>query len=98
MKRRRLMLSIDMILFAIIVLLFSPLITGLALHELLGIIFVSPFIMHLLFSWQWIKQSPKRALSHGDWRYKLNLILNTSLFVLVVLELLSGLMISQSLI
>ncbi len=98
MKRRRWMAAIDVLSLVIIILLFSPLITGLALHELLGLIFVFPFITHLLFSWLWIKQSPGRALTHADRRYKLNLILNTSLFVLVVMELMSGVMISQSLI
>ena len=98
MKRRRWMLGVDVLSFVIIVLLFSPLITGLTLHELLGIIFIFLLIAHLLFSWDWIKQTPKRVLNHPDWRYKLNLALNTSLFVLVVLELLSGVMISQSLI
>lgn len=95
MSRIKWMLSLDGFLFILFVLLYSPLITALSLHEFLGIIFILPFIIHLLFSWLWIKQSTKRLLKTINWRYKLNYLLNLTLFVLVILEIVSGLIISQ---
>lgn len=89
------MLFLDIFLFILIVVLYSPLITGLSSHEVLGIIFILPFILHLLFSWIWINQSTKRLFKNNSWRHKLNYLLNLTLFVLVTLEILSGLIISQ---
>ncbi len=95
MSRRRWMLFLDLLLFTLIVVLYSPLITALSLHELLGVIFILPFILHLLVSWLWISQSTRRLFKNNNWRHKLNYLLNLTLFVLVTLEILSGLIISQ---
>jgi cytochrome b len=89
------MLLLDILLFVIFIFLFSPLITGLAWHEWLGIIILFPVVLHLLFSWTWIKQSTKRLLKQHGWRHKFNYLLNTILFILVVLEVVSGLVIAQ---
>jgi Domain of unknown function (DUF4405) len=95
MTRFKVMLCIDILLIVIFILLFSPLMTGLALHELLGIIFFLPVITHLLFSWPWIKQSAKRFVNDAGWRNRFNYILNAGLFILIVLMIVSGLVISQ---
>ncbi len=98
MLRRKWMLFLDIFLFILIVALYSPLITALSFHELLGVIFILPFIFHLLFSWLWINQSTKRLFRNNSWRHKLNYLFNVILFVLIIVEILSGLIISQVLI
>jgi Domain of unknown function (DUF4405) len=94
-SRFRLMLCLDILLFVSFILLFSPLITGLAWHELLGLMLFLPVIFHLLFSWAWIRQSTRRFLHHADWRNRFNYCLNATLFSLIILEIVSGLAISQ---
>jgi Domain of unknown function (DUF4405) len=89
------MICIDILLVIIFILLFSPFMTGLALHELLGIIFFLLVIPHLFFSWSWIRQSAKRFLTRTGWRNRFNYFLNIVLFVLIIAEVVSGLVISQ---
>jgi hypothetical protein len=92
------MLLLDIFLFACLILLLSPFSTGLSGHEFLGIIFFLPVILHLLFSWSWIKRSTRLFLVQSGWRERFNYFLNLSLFVFVVLEILSGLIVSQVLV
>jgi hypothetical protein len=89
------MFLLDIFLFVSLILLLSPYSTGLSGHEFLGAIFFLPVILHLLFSWSWIKRSTVRFLIQSGWRARFNYFLNLSLFVFVVLEIASGLIISQ---
>ena len=89
------MFLLDILLFACLILLLSPYSTGLSGHEMIGTIFFLPVILHLLFSWSWIKVSTRRFLLHSDWRERFNYLLNLTLFVFVVLEIISGLIISR---
>jgi hypothetical protein len=69
--------------------------TGLAMHELLGIIFFIPLIIHLLIAWPWIRKSFKQFFNKGNNRSRFNLFINAVLFLLVITEIVSGLAISQ---
>jgi len=89
------MFLLDVFLFWCLIFLLSPFSTGLSVHELLGVISFPFIILHLLFSWIWIKRSSRRFLIQSRWRERVNYILNLSLFVFIVLEIVSGLIISQ---
>ena len=94
-KRRIYLVLLDGFLFVGFILLLSPFSTGLSVHEFLGVV-ICPFIIpHLLFSWSWIKVSTRRFLVQSGWRERFNYLLNLSLFVFVVLEIVSGLVISE---
>jgi Domain of unknown function (DUF4405) len=95
LSRKVIMILLDVLLFIVFIFLLSPLITGLPLHEWLGIIYFLPVIIHLLFSWKWIKQSTGSFLHKSGWRQRFNYFLNAVLFILVVLEIISGLIISR---
>jgi len=69
--------------------------TGLALHEVMGVIFFIPIIIHLLIAWRWIRNSMKHFFNYARRRASVNLCLNSILFVLVVIEIVSGFAISQ---
>lgn len=69
--------------------------TGLALHEIMGVIFFIPIIIHLLIAWRWIRNSMKHFFNKTRRRTSVNLCLNSILFVLVVIEIVSGFAISQ---
>jgi hypothetical protein len=45
---------IDVALLVVLVLLFSPRLTGLSFHESLGLALSFPLIVPLLWSWSWI--------------------------------------------
>ncbi|MEO5594637.1 MAG: DUF4405 domain-containing protein [Chitinophagaceae bacterium] len=94
-SRNTWMVMLDIILTLLLLLLFSPLLTGLALHELAGMFFFLLVILHLLFSWSWIAQSVKGINLGNNWRKQFNFLLNSALFILVVLQVVSGLSISQ---
>jgi hypothetical protein len=93
--RRRFIICLDTTLLIILVLLLSPRMTGLALHEALGFIFFIPIIIHLLIAWPWIQKATRKFFSTASRRTRFNFFLNAILFVLIIIELVSGCIISQ---
>ena len=86
---------IDVALLVVLLVLFSPRLTGLPLHEWLGIALGVPLVVHLVLSWAWIRTHTAR-LSARDARARINYLLNWVLFILVVIEVTSGIAISQA--
>jgi len=86
--------AVDVALFASILLLLSPRLTGLPVHEWLGLALGIPVVIHLLLSWSWIARATLVAPVRPGWRHRINYALNWLLFALIVLEIVSGVMIS----
>ena len=86
---------LDALLLVAFLLLLSPRVTGLPVHEWAGIVFCVPVLVHLLLSWTWIGTTTKRVFSTDDRRARVNYCLNITLFVLIAIEIVSGLVISQ---
>jgi hypothetical protein len=93
--RKRFIICLDTALLVIFILLLSPRLTGLALHEVLGFIFFIPILIHLLIAWPWIQGATRKFFKTASRRTRFNFFLNTILFVLVITELVSGFIISQ---
>ena len=93
--RRRLIVFLDTTLLIIFIMLLSPRMTGLPLHEVLGFVFFIPVIIHLLIAWPWIQNSTRKFFKAATIRTRFNFFLNTILFILVITELVSGFIISQ---
>jgi len=93
--RRRFIICLDTALLIIFILLLSPRMTGLALHEVLGFIFFIPLVIHLLIAWPWIQTATRKFFKTANRRTRFNFFLNTILFILVIAELVSGFIISQ---
>ena len=93
--RRRLIVFLDTTLLSIFIMLLSPRMTGLPLHEVLGFVFFIPVIIHLLIAWPWIQNSTRKFFKAATIRTRFNFFLNTILFILVITELVSGFIISQ---
>lgn len=93
--RRRFVVFLDTSLLIIFILLLSPRMTGLALHEILGIIFFIPITIHLLIAWPWIQNATRKFFRTASRRTRFNFFLNTVLFVILITELVSGIIISQ---
>ena len=68
--------------------------TSLAVHEWLGLAMIPVAMIHLLFAWQWIVTSLSRLVGKSVWRLRINVLLNTLLFVAFVLVMFSGVMAS----
>jgi Domain of unknown function (DUF4405) len=94
-SRNALAIYVDILLLATLLLLFSPRLSGLSIHEWLGISLGGTLIVHLLLSWTWINSSTRRVVSGKNRRAHINYILNWLLFVLIMVELTSGIAISQ---
>jgi uncharacterized membrane protein YidH (DUF202 family) len=92
--RRRIEFALDALLLVLLLFLFAPRLTGLPLHEWLGIAFVPPIVVHLLLSWRWVATSTRR-LGEASTRSRVNYFLNALLFVLLTLVIASGVAISE---
>ena len=86
--------AIDVVLFVLILLLLSPRLTGLPVHEWLGLALGIPVLVHLLLSWSWISRATLSVPVRAGWRHRINYVLNWLLFALIILEITSGIVIS----
>jgi hypothetical protein len=86
---------LDVLLLLAVFVLQTPGSSGLAAHEWGGIVFGVMVALHLLVNWGWIVTTLRRVRSAASWRDRVNLLLNVTLFVIVVLALFSGFMISE---
>ena len=93
MKRLRLLFVLDTFLLVALVILMVPR-SGLAVHEWLGLALIPGVVIHLLFAWPWIATALPRLLTRGAWRLRINVLLNTLLFVTFVVTMFSGVMTS----
>ena len=93
--RSTFVLYLDVALLLSFIFLLSPNLTGLPIHEVLGLAFIPPVVVHLLFARGWITRTVRTFLTTGRWRTRVNFVLNALLFVLMVIEIYSGLEISQ---
>lgn len=94
---RKFALYLDAMLLVLCLVLLAPRFSGLRWHEWLGVAIVPPLMLHLLLSWSWITVALRRIFStEGSIRSRINLLLNGALFVAFIVELVTGLVISQA--
>lgn len=94
-QRLTFLLWFDSSLLVLFLLTMTPGLTGLAIHEIAGVVFAILFLVHLLLSWQWIKGAARKLLTKGAWRTRVNYSLNTVLFAFTWIAIVAGLVISQ---
>ena len=90
-------LYIDGIIFIAFLVAMEPHLTGLPVHEWLGLALGAGLLIHLLLHWKWVVGVVKRLFQPLAWRVRLNLILNAALLTAFTLIIVSGVMISESL-
>ncbi len=89
-------LTLDITIFSAFLVAGNPALTGLAVHEWLGVSFAAALITHLLFHWDWITSLTRtffKKLFHAS---RLNFVVDSLLFVAMTAAMLSGLMISKN--
>lgn len=89
-------LVLDILIFVGFLVAMDPHSTGVAIHEWLTVASMAAIITHLLLSWKWIVQMTKRFFSTSKIRQRINYILNSLLFIDVVLIMYTGIMISEA--
>lgn len=88
-------LLVDIVILIVFLVDYDPGITGLFLHEWIGIPLVIIGMLHLLLHWKWVVQTTRRVWGRIVFQARLNYILNVALLVAMVLVLGSGFMISR---
>ncbi len=89
-------LWVDTAIFAAFLITFEPALTGIAIHEWLSLALAATLIVHLVLHWDWvIKVGIQffRKLFHAS---QLDFIVDAVLFAAFVLVMLSGILISKS--
>ena len=95
MGRTRFLLILDTVLFVAAVVLQAVALTGLTLHEWIGLAVALPLFLHLVLQWQWITATWRRATTDRRRRAQFNLLLNGLLFLFMTLAVVSGVLASR---
>ena len=89
-------LWLDLALFAALFIGYNPAWTGIAVHEWLCLIAVVPLLFHVIINWDQTLKILSRFAEIVRATPKVNLVVDAALFVAAVTVMLSGLLISQS--
>jgi hypothetical protein len=89
-------LWLDLALFAALFLGYNPAWTGVAVHEWLCLIAIVPLLFHVIINWDQTLRILSRFAEIVRATPKVNLVVDVALFVTAVTVMLSGLLISQS--
>jgi Domain of unknown function (DUF4405) len=95
MTRVRVLLWLDVLLLFAFLCLQVPRATGLPGHEWSGLAFGLVVLLHLLLNWRWIVNTLRRVREPGAIRSRANATLNGLLFVMMVVTVFSGLVVSE---
>lgn len=90
-------LVLDSLIFLGFLIAMEPHSSGITIHEWLGTSLIAAVVVHLLLSWDWIMQITRRFVGKMRSQKRLNYILNWLLFIDGTVIMLSGFMISESL-
>ena len=89
-------LTLDIAILSAFLVASNPALTGLAVHEWLGVSFAAVLIVHLLFHWDWIANLTKTFFKRLFHASRFNYVIDSLLFVAMTAAMLSGLMISRN--
>jgi hypothetical protein len=89
-------LIVDIAIFLGFLTVSQPGMTGLAIHEWLGISFLGAGLVHILLHWNWIKAMTVQFFKKLWHSSRLNYVLNLGLLVALTTVMFSGLMISKN--
>lgn len=88
--------GVDIAIFAGFLVALEPRLTGIAIHEWLSLALAATLIIHIVLHWNWVITVGVqffRKLFHSS---RLNFLVDGLLFVVFVLVMLSGILISES--
>jgi hypothetical protein len=89
-------LILDITMFGAFLVVSNPHLTGMTVHEWLGVSLIGALITHLLFNWEWIVNVGRTFFKKLWHQSRLNFVVDTAFFIVMTGVLFSGLMISES--
>lgn len=89
-------LTLDIIIFFAFLAIMSPALTGLPIHEWISLAFVITIVLHLLFHWSWLVEVTKRFFRKLFHQSHLNYVVNLLFFLALTAAMLSGILISRT--
>jgi hypothetical protein len=89
-------LILDLSMFGAFLAVSNPHLTGISIHEWLGVSFIAAIVAHLLFNWEWIVNVGRMFFKKLWHQSRLNFVVDTAFFIAMTGVLFSGLMISKS--
>jgi cytochrome b561 len=96
MRRHAAMAVVDTIMFLVFLALSSPgAATGFMVHEWFGLALLLLLALHLVLSWGWVAPAVRRAFSRRDARSRINVLLNSTILIMMSVATISGLVISD---
>ena len=93
--RSRAWVVIDCRMLLSVVVLQAWRLTGVPLHEWLGVALSAAILAHLLLHWTWVESRSRQILASGNARTRVNYALNLLLFLSMTAAIVSGFMISK---
>ena len=95
-NRTKIKLVIDVLIFIAFLIAMEPRSSGTPIHEWLATSLIAVLVVHVLLSWDWIARLTRRFIGKMNSQSRINYILNWSLFIDGSVIMLSGFMISES--
>jgi hypothetical protein len=89
-------LYVDIAIFCAFLVAFEPSLTGFPVHEWLSLAFAGAMLVHLLLHWDWVVMVTSRFFRKLFHSSRLNYILDALLLIMFITVMLSGIMISRS--
>jgi hypothetical protein len=89
-------LTLDLTMFGAFLVISNPHLTGITVHEWLGVSLIGALITHLLFNWDWIVNVGRTFFKKLWHQSRLNFVVDTLFFIVMTGTLFSGLLISES--
>lgn len=95
-KTSKVRIYVDLFFFILMVLVLIPQTTGIPIHEWASFIILLPFFIHLIINWNWITTNSAKFLKKGPNKTRFDYILNWTLYILMIVITVSGIVISES--
>ena len=81
---------VDIALFVAFLVAFDPHLTGIAIHEWLGIAFGAAIVAHLVLHWKWLVATTKRFFGRLNGNTRLNYLVNALFFINMTVLIFTG--------
>lgn len=89
-------LTLDFTIFTAFLAVVNPALTGMTIHEWLALAFAAAIVTHLLFHWKWLVAISKQFFKKLIHQSRLNYVVDALFFISMTAAMLSGLLISKS--
>lgn len=89
-------LTLDITIFTAFLAVANPSLTGMTIHEWLALAFAAAIVTHLLFHWNWLVTVTRQFFKKLFHQSRLNYVVDALFFISMTTAMLSGLLISKS--